>query len=611
MRARRGVVWLAAGAVLIVLAPRVAAQVGEPACIATPRSDPSNPALILEREVFGFHDEELLLCSPGHERPTHIAARLWVPRECPGVGGCPGVLIAHGFAFTKETTVADMQNAASRGMYVLSYDVRGHGGSGDQVGLMGREEIADQAAMLAWFHEHVKPTKIGVYGISQGGAHAVMAAVFNCGRDRAASFDSTIPCDQGGRWVDAIAPVQAPTSLQGDGTCTTFAMTAIPESRFNLALTREVLRCSAAGTALEEPVGEATAPLPEFAFSIRDTLSRADRIDVPAYLVTSFYDRLVLPQNVTRLYERLRERANDGLYEEDLRLIISNDGHGAVGGNFAVLNDVFRWLELELKDGAGASLRTAPAAIAEEWADDAFRLEAQWPIPGTTEAAYYLSRGGSDPEANGHLTAGAPGEAEPADEMKNVPVVSSPPDVPFADFLGQITASTGTRGVPGARLVYASGPAGETMEITGLPEVSLWVSSSNTGGNGKAQLHVALAELDADGSVTEFARNRRGVRDLGPEPVLVELPLTVSAHRIDPGSRLLLTITPTDPGEAQPFLTTDTTFVHHEPGAESRLSLPLAPVNRTPPPGEPPSGPAFPDNAIGAICAAFGLPCGS
>src|SRR4051812_35886597 len=113
MRAPRGLA-------ILVLCCRFAApsfaQVGEPLCVETARLDPTNPLLVLERDVVGFHDEELLICSPGFSRPTHLAARLWVPKGCEQPGSCPGVLHVHGFGFTKETTVADMRSAVAHGM---------------------------------------------------------------------------------------------------------------------------------------------------------------------------------------------------------------------------------------------------------------------------------------------------------------------------------------------------------------------------------------------------------------------------------------------------------------------------------------------------------------
>ena len=144
-----------------------AESAAEPAaCVETARPDPSLPTAMLQEQAFGFHDEELVLCSPGADTPTHLAARLWVPAGCPPAGGCPGVVVVHGFGVTKETSFADARDLASRGLYVLAYDVRGQGQSGGQADMMGPDTIADEGYVLRWFHDVVRPTKTGVYGIT-------------------------------------------------------------------------------------------------------------------------------------------------------------------------------------------------------------------------------------------------------------------------------------------------------------------------------------------------------------------------------------------------------------------------------------------------------------
>lgn len=598
---------LAAGlAVPLAGGVHAVADVGEPACATTPRPDPQLPLLIAERDRFGFHDEELVLCSPGYRQPVHLAARLFVPAHCPDVGGCPGVLVTHGFGFSKETTVADMQSLATRGFFVLSYDVRGQGASGGQAELMGRDEIADEAAALRWFHRYVRPTKTAVYGISQGGADAWMAAIYNCGAARAAHFDSTIPCDRGGRWVDAIIPMEGPTNLLTDtGTCDVFWQEATPEARFSDGVTGDTVRCDAQGLA----PSQATDGLGRLDRNVTDYLVRASRIDVPAYVVTSFRDRLVPQQDIIRMWQLLRSRAADPRSDyagTDVRLTISDEGHGAVGGNFAVLDDAFNWLQWEF--GKRPSFRRPPVAIAQSWAGNAFRLERDWPVPGTVARTWWLSRAPSDPEANGRLTTSAPRGAEATDTLANMPVAASGPSgLPFA---GDSVTVTSDRGVPDAQLVYLTAPLRRPMEVEGQPTISLWIQSSALTGHGRAQLHVALDVVSPDGTVTEFARDHRGFRDLGAKPVAVGFPLTVSSARLPAGSRLMLQITPTDVAVSLPFATADTVTVLHDARYPAMLRLPLAPINRRAPRGAPPTGPAFPQDAVAAVCKGIGLPCG-
>lgn len=572
------------GLVLVLVLAAVApagARAAVPVCSETPRPDRSNPVLQFQEQAFGFHDEELVLCSPGATSPVHLAARLWVPRACPSTGGCPGVVIAHGFGFNKEITVADMYTAVRLGMFVLSYDVRGQGFSGGQAAFLGRDDVADQAAVLQWWHRHVAPAKTAFYGISQGGWLSWTAAIFNCGAQRAATYDSTIPCDAGGRWIDAIAPMQGPTEYLNDRTCPIFGVEAVAYSRANPALVEALAPCATG----DEPV------VPAGIFV--DVAHRMDRIDVPVYAVTSFYDRLVSPQMVTDAYELLHARASDPgdpYFGTDVRLTISNDSHGAVGGNFAVTGDVFAWISHAI--GAGPALRDPTVAIAQEWSGNAMRLEAGWPIPETSSQTLYLAEDG---------LAGAPGGAP--SELRNVPVVSGAPEAPFA---GTLVSASNDQEMPYARLVFSTPPIG-AIEITGVPRATVFVSSARAGGTG--QLHVGLSELTPEGSAHEFAHARLGLFDLGTTPAAVEIPLSVSSHRIDAGNRLMLSISSSDVTIALPARGVDAFFVHHDAAAPSSITIPIVPIDRVPPPGAPPSGAAFTEDPLGAICTALGLPC--
>ena len=513
--------------------------------------------------MFGFHDEEIVICSPGWKSGVHLAARLFVPAACPGVGGCPGVVIAHGFGFNKEITLPDMYTAAGAGLYVLSYDVRGQGASGGQATFLGRDDIADQAAVLGWWHENVRPAKTAVYGISQGGWLAWTAAIFNCGATRAARFDSRVPCDAGGRWVDAVVPVQGPTGYLDDGTCSWFQAQVAVETRLNPALAQGVGECLIEGRQSRVPG------------VLLDVARRYDRIDVPVYAITSFYDRLVPPRLTTAAYEQLRRRAanpRDVLYGKDVRLTISNDAHGDVGGNLAVVRDLFAWIRSQI--AGGPALRPAPVSIAQEWADGEFRLERGWPIAGTRTRKLYLAR--AEAGELGPRPGGGP------EEMRNL---------------------------PGEPLRYLSAPFQEVTEITGEPSVTIRVSSANPSSEGTGQLNLGLSEVTPDGSAHELSHARVGLTGLGPNPRAIRVPLSIAGHRIDPGNRLELTIAASDLAEAMPARGVDPFYVHHDAGAPSWVTIPIVPVTRRQPAGTPPEGAAYTSDPLGAICETFGLPC--
>jgi ABC-2 type transport system ATP-binding protein len=609
LRRRAGVALAIAAALLAAGAPVARSQAAPPpaACVETPRPDASLPAFAAQAQAFGFHDEELVLCAPGVGHPTNLSARLWVPATCPSVGGCPGVVVVHGFGATKETSVADMRDLATRGRYVLAYDVRGQGQSGGQGDMMGPDTIADEGYVLRWFHDAVRPTKTGVYGISQGGSHALMAAEYSCGRDRSEHLDSTIPCDQGGRLVDAIVPVQSPTKLEtivDDGTCSQFMLTASAESRFQPDITAHATQCAFDGTPPDAAVEAIDNTISDGGLArdndVRDLQARADRIDVPVYLASSYFDRLVPATNTTNIYERLRQRAadpNDPYFGTDVRLIMSNDAHGDIGSNFAVLTDLFTWLERQLKDDP-TPLRDAPVASAQEWDGGSFRLETGWPIAGTRTATRYLA---SD-TTGARLTDKKPKASSTT--IENVPVVSTAPWVPLAgSFVPLQTIGL----LPGDSVRYQSEPVRALTEITGLPVAHLWLSTPDGGAFG--QVTVALEEVAPDGTVTQFARTRRGFADLAAQPIEKVLPLSTASWRIQPGNRVQLTITATDVFEATPSLANHGVVISSGPRAPSRVELPLVDPHRVAPAGDVPTGTSFTSDPVDGLCGALGLPC--
>jgi predicted acyl esterase len=303
---------------------------------------------------------------------------------------------------------------------------------------------------------------------------------------------------------------------------------------------------------------------------IRDLVARVDRIDVPVYFATSYFDRVVPASITTSMYSQLRARG------DDVRLIVSNDAHGDIGSNFAVLTDLFTWLERQL-EGDPAPLRDAPVASAQEWDANAFRLEHDWPVPATT-ATWELAGG----------------------ELANVPVVSTAPWIPV---LGAAVGTPQTVGLlPGDSLRFESEPATDLTELTGDLVVRLSLSTPDGGQYG--QVTIALDEVTPDGTATQFARVRRGFSDLSSEPSERVLPLGTTSWRVEPGNRLRITITTTDVFEAAPALSNRGLGIG--PGA---VLLPVVDPNRVPPPGEPPSGSSFTADPVSTLCTALGVDC--
>jgi pimeloyl-ACP methyl ester carboxylesterase len=157
---------------------------------------------------------------------TPIAATLWLPAGSPPAGGWPALVLFHGLGGSRE----DMNTLAQRAFLpgdsyaVLTYDARGHGGSGGLVGVDGPNEVSDAKAMFGWLRDRpdVSNTKIGAFGISYGGG-----AVWN-------SLVAGVPwtaievCET---WTD-LATALVPQGLAKSGVIGGF-LTELPLSRFD------------------------------------------------------------------------------------------------------------------------------------------------------------------------------------------------------------------------------------------------------------------------------------------------------------------------------------------------------------------------------------------
>ncbi|MBA2568769.1 MAG: alpha/beta fold hydrolase, partial [Actinobacteria bacterium] len=109
-----------------------------------------------------------------------IAATYYVPDGATPGGGWPAVLMLHGLGESRsdETNGVGMsinsvaeRHLVPQGYAVLTFDARGHGDSGGQVGVDGPREIQDVRSLFDWLATRpvVNPRRIGAYGYSYGG----------------------------------------------------------------------------------------------------------------------------------------------------------------------------------------------------------------------------------------------------------------------------------------------------------------------------------------------------------------------------------------------------------------------------------------------------------
>ncbi|WP_366930190.1 alpha/beta fold hydrolase [uncultured Sphingomonas sp.] len=86
----------------------------------------------------------------------------------------PGVMILHGLGESRQASAANASWLASLGYAVLTLDLRGHGQSTMTDRSFGLTEAHDAYAGLTWLKGRQNNARVGVIGISLGGAAAVL-----------------------------------------------------------------------------------------------------------------------------------------------------------------------------------------------------------------------------------------------------------------------------------------------------------------------------------------------------------------------------------------------------------------------------------------------------
>lgn len=117
--------------------------------------------------------------------PRDVPARsVWVTSEAgpplaawylPGPPGAPTVVLLHGVTDDRRTMLPRARLLHDAGFGVLMVDGRGHGESPRQRVTYGAREQFDAAAAVVWVRRRRPGTRVGVVGISLGGAGTALA----------------------------------------------------------------------------------------------------------------------------------------------------------------------------------------------------------------------------------------------------------------------------------------------------------------------------------------------------------------------------------------------------------------------------------------------------
>jgi pimeloyl-ACP methyl ester carboxylesterase len=117
-----------------------------------------------------------------------IAASYWPGARPDG----PAILLLHGINTTRDRLRAQALWLNRLGYAVLAIDFRGHGESGAAARTFGLYEARDAAAALAFLRRGAPARRVGLIGISLGGAAACSATRARC-RCRRWSFTRSTP----------------------------------------------------------------------------------------------------------------------------------------------------------------------------------------------------------------------------------------------------------------------------------------------------------------------------------------------------------------------------------------------------------------------------------
>ncbi len=278
-----------------------------------------------------------------------------------------------------------------------------------------------------------------------------------------------------------------------------------------------------------------------------------EQITVPALNMGGWYD--IFAGGTLANYRGMKERGGSALARSGQRLIMGPWAHGVDGdcfpwqyfgpraGTRAVTVDLvgaqIRWFDYVLK-GIDDGISREPPVQIFVMGSNAWRKEADWPLPGTIYHPYYLHSSG---RANSLSGDGTLTTTPPADEECDVYLYDPRRPVPTcggATLLSGlwVGANSGPRDqrtveVRSDVLCYTSAPLDRATEVTGHVTLQAFVSSTARDTDFTAK----LVDVSPDGTATILTDGilRARYRESLATPVLM-VPETVYDLRIDVGA---------------------------------------------------------------------------
>jgi len=472
---------------------------------------------------------------------TRLATTLLVPSGADVDHPAPAVLLAHGLGATRAD-VRDMARTLARAGYVVrTWDARGTGDSGGQVGIAGADgEVQDMSYLLDDLarrddvaRDAPGDPRVAVIGVSHGGGTALLAA------ERDHRIDALVPIFA---WSDlqealepnAAQPIGGNPYGRGDAgvlkirwASELFAAGAGNERRATPCGTIEAELCELWTDSAEQGSFTATA---RKALTVRSADADLAKLTAPTLLVQGQFDSLFEFDQAERV-QRALTKAHTPVRVEWLRA--GHDLDIDLRGRQHLEQAVLRWLNrhvardrdvevgpnFTIQLGAGRGYAHAPS------------------IDASAKTRRFVLRPVQHRDKQGRTRLAAPPAGLPADTTT-------------LPGLGDVTGIGDLAPPPGQRARFESSVSTTGLEIIGTPTVRLGI----TGTAREAIMFVRLVDIASDGRrlIPRGLVAPIRVRDVPPidastsRGVLVTFPAI--AWRLAPGHRFAVEIATTDAG---------------------------------------------------------------
>nr|WP_246421984.1 alpha/beta fold hydrolase [Nocardiopsis mwathae] len=566
---------------------------------------------------------------PGGDTAIGLDTSLFLPDDAPGP--VPAILVAHGFAGSKETSREEAAELAEAGFAVLTWTARGFGASGGRIGLNDPDyEVADVTHLIDWLAERPEirldgegDPRVGMTGGSYGGAVTLLAAGAD---DR---IDAIAPRSTYHDLADALFP-DASGGGPGNGVFkqmwTGLLFTAGSAGTQDPEGLGGLVGPGAPGTPGEDPDGggarggasdaDAPAPAPDAdTGSVRcgrfradfcamyeeaaekgrpsadmlDLLHRnspasaVDDITAPTLLVQGMQDTLFPLDQADATARALRDNG------VPLDVMWTEGGHDAAEPEGRDTADAIRdWFDAWLRGDGPDEAETGFSVTRPQHVSNGGRSTRQGTVPRAARAEDYPGLEGTDTDT---LPLAPAGSARGQDGPQEIvaPPGGSPAALSSVPGLGALSRLGGglpggggiAVDIPGQTAVFSSDPLDEDLTVTGAPTVTVRVGGGGDDAPAEAVLFAKVYDVTPDGMATLPRQLVAPFRvSLGDGPSDVEVRLPAIDHTFAEGHSLRLAVSTGDMAYAQPD--TAATYTVDLPDTQAGLTLPLQPDLVTP-----------------------------